>query len=95
MCLMICGDEVARSSSPRLSQTNVTLTPAYLKAAVVSGLLANYGGPAFAVVTVSTLAMYASFTFAMVHWRDGIRKEQNAADQQAIPREQRTLMSGY
>eukprot|EP00966_Prymnesium_polylepis_P273626 6321040-Prymnesium_polylepis.1 len=75
----------AHARAPSLSRWRaaVQVLPLGFEVTVVSALLARHCGPAFAAVTVGTLAMYATFTFVVVRMRTTIRKAQNAADAQA------------
>ncbi|KAJ3182834.1 Iron-sulfur clusters transporter atm1, mitochondrial [Gaertneriomyces sp. JEL0708] len=59
------------------------VVPTTLEISMVCGILAYSFGPAYAGVTIVTMAAYAAFTFATTSWRLQFRKQMNAADNQA------------
>lgn len=57
--------------------------PTALEIGLVSAILAGHFGWAYAAVTLGTMGAYVAFTVSVTTWRDGIRKELNALENQA------------
>lgn len=66
-----------------LSSMVFHVVPTALEISMVCGILAYSFGPAYAGVTLATMAAYAAFTFATTTWRVQFRKQMNAADNKA------------
>ena len=59
------------------------IIPIAFEITLVSGILTYNYGAKFAVVTVSTMALYAFFTIQTTAWRTKFRRQANAADNKA------------
>nr|KAJ3419422.1 Iron-sulfur clusters transporter atm1, mitochondrial [Polyrhizophydium stewartii] len=59
------------------------MVPTVFEISIVCGMLTYSYGPAYAGVTVVTMATYAAFTFITTAWRMKFRKQMNQADNAA------------
>ena len=75
-------DRGSRSINFVLTSLVFNVVPTALEIALVSAILAAHFGPAYAAVTLGTMAAYVGFTVAVTTWRDGIRKELNRLENQ-------------
>ena len=79
-------DRGNRSISFVLSSLVFSVVPTALEIALVSGILAAQCGPAYAGVTVATIASYVAFTIGFTQWRTQFRKDMNRAENEASSR---------
>ncbi len=61
----------------------LSIGPLILELTMVSVIFALVFGPAYAVVVVTTIALYVWFTFAVTEWRVKIRRQMNDQDTDA------------
>jgi len=79
-------DRGNRSISYVLSSLVFNVVPTALEIALVAGILAAQCGPAYAGVTIGTIASYVAFTVGFTQWRTQFRKDMNKAENDASSR---------
>ena len=70
-------DRGSRAISFVLSALVFNVVPTLLEVSIVSAVLYNTCGPAYAAVAVSTVALYAMFTLSFTEWRTQFRIAMN------------------
>jgi ATP-binding cassette subfamily B (MDR/TAP) protein 7 len=70
-------DRGSRSINFVLTSLVFNVVPTILEIALVTGIFAVQCGPAYAAITLSTLATYVGYTVQVTTWRSGIRKDLN------------------
>ncbi|GLC37293.1 hypothetical protein PLESTB_001139600 [Pleodorina starrii] len=69
-----------------LSSMVFNVVPTVFEVTVVTAILTAKCGPALGVITIATLAAYASFTLAITQWRTQFRRTMNRAESEAAGR---------
>ena len=75
-----------RAVGALLSTSVLQVLPLAFEVSVVSALLYRHCGAPLAAVTLTTLCLYAAFTFSVTQARTAVRRAQNAADAKASQR---------
>ncbi len=76
-------DRGSRSINSLLTALVFSVLPTGLEIGLVTGLMGSQLGPAFAGVTLGTLAAYVGFTLAVTEWRTGFRVRMNRLEGEA------------
>eukprot|EP01128_Nolandella_sp_AFSM9_P010151 TRINITY_DN6975_c0_g1_i1.p1 TRINITY_DN6975_c0_g1~~TRINITY_DN6975_c0_g1_i1.p1 ORF type:complete len:493 (-),score=115.04 TRINITY_DN6975_c0_g1_i1:736-2214(-) len=76
-------DRGTRGISFVLAALLFNVVPLILEVALVCGIMAYSFGPAYAVVTATTLFLYTAFTLKVTEWRTEQRKKMNKLDNEA------------
>jgi len=76
-------DRGTRGISFIFSSMLFNVVPTIFEIGLVSGIMWYSFGPAYAAVTLSTLAAYTVFTLMVTKWRTQIRRRMNALDNEA------------
>ena len=75
-----------RSVGSLISYTIYSILPTLVEIALVIGILITRYESAFAVITLTTLAIYVIFTILVTNWRTGFRRQANELDSAASSR---------
>lgn len=76
-------DRGSRSINFVLSAMVFNVVPTFLEIGLVSGILANKFGGAYAGVVLATIATYSAFTIGITQWRTQFRRDMNKLENEA------------
>ena len=86
-CVLLCVLSTGgRSINYVLNAMVFNVVPTALEIGIVASILACKFGPAYAGVTLATLASYTAFTVGVTKWRTKFRKRMNALENEGSTR---------